>query len=253
MNSVLSARQKTPLITVKGLRKDLAGNPLLDIAHLELYAGEAVLLTGRNGAGKSTLLRILAGLERADQGCLHYGESSKNGPTPRDVIYLHQQPMLFDRSVADNIGYGLKVRGCSRAEIADRVTHALHWSGLEHLARRNAKTLSGGEKQRVALTRAWVLEPRYLLLDEPTANMDGEALTLTLQLVARLVAEGVGIVLCSHGLRADSPLFKRALHLHNSLLRELKSPQNLPTNGPTNELAKSMDATKQCVCQRSIS
>ncbi len=192
------------LLTFYGLEKSHAdGRRLLDIARLDISAGACLLLTGENGAGKTTLLKIVAGLETPDAAEVEYrGQRLAWQAAQRlyrhDVIYLHQQPYLFDSSVADNIAYGLKRTGIAKDEIAQRVEQALEWAGLGALAARNARKLSGGEQQRVALTRAWVLSPCVLLLDEPLASMDPEARERSYFLIQRLKAEGIGVVIASH-------------------------------------------------------
>jgi tungstate transport system ATP-binding protein len=210
------------LLSACQLQKTFGDRLLLNIDSLAFYAGEAVLLSGRNGAGKSTLLKIMAGLESFDSGTLSYRGAPLNRRAHRNiggkVIYLHQQPCLFDSSVEANVGYGLKARANSPQ--AARIHQALTWSGLAHLAKRNAQTLSGGEKQRIALARAWVMEPELLLLDEPTANMDAESREQTLFLIRRLINEGMGIVLCSHEFKTDHRLIQRELHLEAGHLTE---------------------------------
>ncbi|WP_207061397.1 ATP-binding cassette domain-containing protein [Motiliproteus sp. SC1-56] len=213
---------RTPLLEVRGLKKNFGRRTLFEIDQLALQAGEACLLSGRNGAGKTTLMRILAGLEPCDEGTLYYRgqplRTGRRGCLGGRVIYLHQQPCLFDASVEKNLAFGL--RHLSRQVAGLRVEQALAWSGLGHLAARNARTLSGGEKQRIALARAWVLDPELLLLDEPTANMDSEALEQTLFLVRRLINEGTAILLCCHDLRSEQRLVHRRLTLRDGTLRE---------------------------------
>ena len=228
-----------PVITARCLSKQFGQRDLFNIDRLDLHAGEAILLTGRNGAGKSTLMKILAGLEHSDGGQLNYHGIPLSRRHQRRlggrVIYLHQQPYLFDCRVDTNIGYGLK--HLSRDERQHRVQQALQWSGLEHLRERNAKSLSGGEKQRIALARAWVMNPELLLLDEPTANMDAEAREQTLFLIRRLINDGVGVVLCSHEFKGDMRLIRRQLHLEDGRLRELEfgdRPQDASNNNNNN-------------------
>jgi len=190
-------------ICYRGLSKRIHGQRLLDIAELSLQPGHCVALSGRNGAGKSTLMRILAGIEHADALRLHDGGRVLQGRAARShlrgqVIYVHQHPYLFDRPVVDNIGYGLRCQGVVGEPAAVRVEQALDWAGLAHLRDRNAREVSGGERQRLALARAWVLRPRLLLLDEPTANLDSQARRQTFRMVERLTAEGVGVLLATH-------------------------------------------------------
>ena len=191
------------LLLVEGLTKRFGERLLLDIGRMEIEAGAAYVLTGANGAGKSTLLRILCGLERAEvDSLLFMGERLLLAPYPacmRDAIaYVHQHPVMFSTSVADNIAYGLKARGLARDEIAGRVDEAIAWAGIGHLRRSPPQTLSGGEKQRVALARARVLRPRLLLLDEPTANLDGQAREAVIALIPTLVHGGSSVVMACH-------------------------------------------------------
>ena len=202
-------------IHYQGLRKTIHGRLLLDIDELCLHAGRCVALSGRNGVGKSTLMRMLAGIEQADALALHRndgpllrGRAARNWVRGQ-VIYVHQHPYLFDRRVADNIGYGLRCRGIVGAEAARRVDEALDWAGLSHLRERNAREVSGGERQRLALARAWVLRPRLLLLDEPTANLDAQARQQAFEMVDRLTTNGVGVLLATHEYPAVAHLCDR--------------------------------------------
>lgn len=195
-----------PLLRLRDIRKTLpSGRRLLEIEAIDIHAGGCLLLTGPNGVGKTALLKIIAGLEPPDHALVDYRGTRLAWPAARrryrrDVIYLHQQAYLFDRSVMENVTYGLRGFGLSRAQIGERVERALEWCGLTHLASRNARELSGGEKQRVALTRALVLSPRVLLLDEPFAGLDEESRNRTGFLIQRLKSEQVAMVVTSHEL-----------------------------------------------------
>lgn len=221
------------LLTFYGLEKSRAdGRRLLNIARLDIPAGACLLLTGENGAGKTTLLKIVAGLEAPDCAEIEYQgrRLAWHAAQPhyrRDVIYLHQQPYLFDSSVTDNIAYGLRRAGVAKAEIAQRVEQALEWAGLDALATRNARKLSGGEQQRVALTRAWVLSPRVLLLDEPLASMDHEARERSYFLIQRLKSEGIGVVIASHEVERLAAVADVHLRLDAGMLRAdtLRAPK----------------------------
>lgn len=193
----------TAMIELAGLKKRFGERQLFDINRLVLRCGAAYVLTGLNGTGKSTLLRILAGLETADVESVRFLEAEATlSPYPkvlRDaVVYVHQHPVMFSTSVAENIAYGLTARGLAREEITRRVDEAMQWAGVEHLRRSKPATLSGGEKQRVALARARVLRPQLLLLDEPTSNLDGAAREQVIALIPSLVAEGRTVVMACH-------------------------------------------------------
>jgi tungstate transport system ATP-binding protein len=116
----------------------------------------------------------------------------------RAIVYVHQHPIMFSTSVFHNIAYGLLARGESRAGVAPKVEEAMRWAGVEHLRDTSPARLSGGEKQRVALARARVLQPRLLLLDEPTANLDGPAREQVISLIPTLLDAGSSVVMACH-------------------------------------------------------
>lgn len=191
------------IVRYNGLRKTVHGRLLLDIDVLEINEHTCVALSGRNGAGKSTLMRIIAGLETPDSVTVTF--DGKPLPWRRacrqmrtHVIYLHQNPYLFDCSVTDNIAYGLRRQQLPIREISHKVSEALDWAGIGHLQLRNARELSGGERQRVAFARARILSPRVLLLDEPMTNMDSEAREQTCRMIRRLKDDNVSILLATH-------------------------------------------------------
>lgn len=191
------------LLTIDGLRKDFGTRRLFDIDRLMIREGAAYVLTGLNGTGKSTLLRILAGLEGAECARASFlGEELRWHPYPRrlrdSIVYVHQHPVMFSTSVAGNIGYGLAARGMPRAQVQQRVEAAMEWAGVAHLRDSRPLTLSGGEKQRIALARAKVLEPRLLLLDEPTSSLDGAAREQVIRLIPSLTAAGASVIVACH-------------------------------------------------------
>ena len=212
------------IIRYNALRKTVHGNLLLDIESLAIHEQCCVALSGRNGAGKSTLMRIIAGLEAPDSVGVTYDGAAM--PWRRacqqmrtHVIYLHQHPYLFDRSVTDNIAYGLRRQRLSIKDISRKVSAALDWAGIGHLQLRNARELSGGERQRVAFARARILSPRVLLLDEPTANMDSEAREQAHRMIKRLKEDGVSILLSTHEFHTVSHLCDAHLSLESGSLQ----------------------------------
>jgi ABC-type multidrug transport system ATPase subunit len=212
------------------LEKHFNTRHVLSIGRLVLAPGRVVHLTGRNGAGKTTLLKILAGLEPPDRCDVLLNSCNRPWHAVRqrlrhDVVYLHQQPCMFDGTVADNLGYGMRVTGVPRVRRRQAVAGMLERLGLEHAAPRNARTLSGGEQQRLALGRAWLLQPRVLLLDEPTANMDREFRRQTWSLLQEVLSDEIAIMVSSHELtESECP---NCLNLHLQDCRLNAGPPSL--------------------------
>lgn len=191
------------LLSVSQASKSYAGKALLEIADLTLSQGDLIVLSGDNGSGKSTLLRMLAGLEPSDRLRMRFdGLEATEQAYPRElrrrIVYVHQHPYLFNTSIADNIRYGLRLREMSAAEREERVAEAIAWAGVGHLLEVAPVRLSGGEKQRVALARAKVLEPRVLLVDEPTASLDAQARAQVVELLRRTATGDNCVVVACH-------------------------------------------------------
>lgn len=191
------------LLAVHGMRKRHGERLLFEIDTLAIEPATAYVLTGVNGAGKSTLLRMLAGLERCEDCTVEFeGRHLPLHPYPaalrRAIVFVHQHPIMFSTSVFDNIAYGLLARGDSRRAVAPVVEAAMRWAGVEHLRDTDPARLSGGEKQRVALARARVLQPRLLLLDEPTSNLDGPAREQVISLIPTLLEAGGSVIMACH-------------------------------------------------------
>ncbi len=215
-------------IEITGLHKRFRDHAVLDEVNLRIQGGKCTLLSGVNGAGKSTLLRIIAGLERPDRCRIDTG----HGPTSwsqsrailqRHTLYLHQSPYMFDGSVHYNLRYALP-RQTDRRESDRLIEEALEWAGLTDHVKRPAKTLSGGEQQRVALARTWLRRPRVLLLDEPIANLDQETRQRTLELLSLLKSRNMAMILASHDLSHFSTLLDHHLHLADTRLIPLDHP-----------------------------
>ena len=190
---------------LSGVVKVYQDRRVLDIESLDIYRGEILVLVGPSGAGKSTLLRLLNFVELPTAGCISFLDyewrEGRAVPLPlrRRVTTVFQQPVLLDRSVEANVHYGLRLRG--QLDGKKHVQDVLSRVGLGELATRRARTLSGGELQRVSLARAMVLQPDVLLLDEPTANLDPYNVGLIEEIVQAINREhGTTIVLVTHNI-----------------------------------------------------
>jgi tungstate transport system ATP-binding protein len=165
-----------PLYTLRNIQHCYGERTILDLPALDIARGEVLGIVGPSGSGKTTLLRLLQFLEAPTTGSIIFDGEHLNGQLDlglrRRVATVFQSPALLDRSVYDNVAYGLQLRGASARDSRELILGALDRVGLLDLSRARARTLSGGEAQRVALARALVLQPTALLLDEPTANLD---------------------------------------------------------------------------------
>ena len=150
------------------------GRLLLDRVTLRLGMGPLTVLLGPNGAGKSLLLRVVHGLLAPSEGRVIW--SAPDAHLHQAMVF--EQPVLLRRSTAANVDHALALRGVRRSERADRRDEALRRTGLAHLARQPARTLSAGEQQRLALARAWAVRPQIVFLDEPTSSLDPAATLL---------------------------------------------------------------------------
>lgn len=194
----------TPIYSLRNIEKRYGKKTALKINSLDLLPGRIYSLSGANGAGKSTLLQLLALLDKPNSGEIRF-EGEVVGWRWRDlrrsrrkITLVHQSPYLFDTTVFQNLLLGLRLRGKVMKSDRQRVLDALQAVGLERFAERRARELSGGEMQRVALARALVLEPRVLLLDEPTANVDHASSEYFEQLMLELSKQGMTVIFSSH-------------------------------------------------------
>ncbi len=192
----------TPKLSVRGLVAKRASHRVLDVPALDVPAGRVLAIIGPNGAGKTTLLLHLALLERPQRGDVRFDGAPSSGrelALRRRMAVAFQEPLLLDRTVRANVEEGMRLRGVGGRERRARADRWLRQFGIEALAQRSARTLSGGEAQRASLARAFALQPEVLLLDEPFSALDQPTReTLTADLAAALAETGVTAVLVSH-------------------------------------------------------
>ncbi len=216
------------IFELQGLRKAYGNRTVLDLDELSVRAGEILALVGPSGAGKSTLLRLLNFLETPTAGVIRYDGAEVTGAAPlslrRQITTVFQRPMLQRASVRENVEYGLRLRGLRPDGTVDDMIEEV---GLSAFARQPARKLSGGEMQRVALARALVIEPRVLLLDEPTANLDPYNVGLIEDIIRRRNAErGTTLVLVTHNVfQARRLAHRTGLMLGGKLIELDDTPQ----------------------------
>ncbi len=218
-----------PLFQLRELVQTYNARTILQLDALDIRNGEMLALVGPSGAGKSTLLRLLNFLEAPASGKIFYrGNEVGSGSIPlalrREITTVFQRPVLLNTNVWHNVAFGLNLRG---VQADARVDEMLTRVGLQHMAHASARTLSGGEMQRVALARALAIEPRVLLLDEPTANLDPYNVSLIEEIVrAQNREHHTTVVLVTHNIFQAKRIAERVGLLLNGQLIELAATEN---------------------------
>lgn len=217
-NAISAPRSLLPL-RLDDICFQARGRPIIEGISLEFAAGARSVILGPNGAGKSVLMRICHGLLAPTSGRVAWNACEPANGRHRQAM-VFQRPVMLRRSALANVAYGLKLAGVGRSERQSRAQRAIEELGLAHLAGRFARVLSGGEQQRLALARAWALEPEVLFLDEPTANLDPGATREIEAAIARIGAAGTKIIMVTHDLGAAKRLADEIIFLHNGRVLE---------------------------------
>ena len=207
---------------VEGLTFSAGGKDILHKINFRLNADGKTFIVGPNGAGKSVLLKICHGLLTPQSGKVVWSNSAENNPDYKQGM-LFQRPILLRRSARANIEYALAVRGISGVQRRRRVDAVLEQTGLASLANQNARVLSLGEQQRLALARVWALEPRILFLDEPTAHLDPSSTRMVEDVISGIFDTGTKIVMTSHDMGQVKRLADEVLFLYRGQLLEKTS------------------------------
>ena len=208
-----------------------ADRPAVDALDLEIADGEFLVLVGPSGCGKSTSLRMLAGLEEIDDGAIRIGgrDVTDVPAKDRDIAMVFQNYALYPHmTVADNMGFALKMAGVNKADIATRVREAAKLLDLEPYLDRKPKALSGGQRQRVAMGRAIVRSPQVFLMDEPLSNLDAKLRVQTRTQIAQLQRRlEVTTVYVTHDQVEAMTMGDRVAVLKDGLLMQVGKPREL--------------------------
>ena len=205
--------------------------PAVDKINIEIADGEFLVLVGPSGCGKSTTLRMLAGLEEVNEGRILIGDRDVTNvpPKDRDIAMVFQNYALYPHmTVAENMGFALKIAGVAKEERASRVLEAAKILDLEPYLSRKPKALSGGQRQRVAMGRAIVRNPQVFLMDEPLSNLDAKLRVQTRTQIASLQRRlGVTTVYVTHDQVEAMTMGDRVAVLKDGVLQQVDSPRNL--------------------------
>src|ERR671933_304371 len=208
-----------------------ATKPAVDQLDLAIEDGEFLVLVGPSGCGKSTSLRMLAGLEDVNAGRILIGDRdvTQMPPKDRDIAMVFQSYALYPHmSVADNMGFALKIAGVNKSEIKTRVEEAAKILDLTQYLERKPKALSGGQRQRVAMGRAIVRKPQVFLMDEPLSNLDAKLRVQTRTQIASLQRRlGVTTVYVTHDQVEAMTMGDRVCVLKDGLLQQVGTPREL--------------------------
>lgn len=203
---------------VEGMSFAAGGRTLLDNVSFTLPRGGITAIIGPNGAGKSLTLRLCHGLLSPVAGAVRWGgDGGQIGGTSRHAM-VFQRPVMLRRSARANLAHA--VSAVIGGDVAGRTQAALVRFGLEALADRPARLLSGGEQQRLAIARAWALEPEVLFLDEPSSHLDPGATRQIEQIIAELAEEGLTMLMTTHDFQQARRLAARVLFLNKGRLVE---------------------------------
>jgi lipopolysaccharide export system ATP-binding protein len=220
-------------LQTRDLTKSFGGRTVVRGVSLEIASGEVVGLLGPNGAGKTTTFSMVVGLTAPDTGrVLLDGEDVTDDPmyirARKGIGYLPQEPSIFrGLSVEQNILAILETLDTNGADRRSRLRELLNELGLSGLAKSPAYTLSGGERRRVEITRALVISPSFMLLDEPFAGIDPIAVSDIQQIIFHLKARGIGVLITDHNVRETLRITDRAYIVHDGVIFRSGTPQSL--------------------------
>ena len=212
------------------------GRAIIDRVTCDLEAGPRTVILGPNGSGKSVLMRLCHGLLTPTSGRIVW-RGNVDQRRPRAQAMVFQRPVMLRRSALANVTYGLELAGVPRAKRERRAREVLDAVGLTQVAARPARVLSGGEQQKLALARAWALEPEVLFLDEPTANLDPGATREVERIVDEIHESGTKIVMTTHNLGQARRLADEILFMSGGRLADHAPVEQFFADPSTGEAA----------------
>ena len=218
-------------VILKNLVKRFNAVTAVDDLSIEIQDREFAVLVGSSGCGKSTVLRMIAGLETISSGEIFIGDTLVNDmePKDRDIAMVFQNYALYPHmNVRDNLGFGLKIRKFSKADVDARVQEAADILGIEELLERIPKELSGGQRQRVALGRAIVRKPKVFLFDEPLSNLDAKLRVAMRAEISKLHRRlGATIIYVTHDQVEAMTMADRIFIMHKGRLQQTGLPMEV--------------------------
>ena len=237
-NVLEEAKAVSVNLEIVGLQKNYNAVTALKSVSMELKGNKIIVLLGVNGAGKTTLMRILAGLEKPDRGQILFNNQNTDPKELRQISTLvFQKTAMFTMNVYQNLAFGLKIRKVPKEVIPKRISVALQAVRLIGFEKRRAKKLSGGEQQRIALARAFLLDTDVLLLDEPTANLDPNSSTIIEKVIISQKSSQRIIIMATHNLNQARRVADEIVHIHDGEVVEIAKTDDFFEN-PKSEISR---------------
>ena len=229
----LSVRKASLVMNKKKLLKEVSFN---------VQKNSILSIVGPNGAGKTSLLKVLHGIYELNSGSISWGAYSINEIKKMQAM-IFQNPLLLKRSVKENIEYVLKIRNYAKSEILNKTNEVLDLCNITELQNQEAHRLSGGEKQKLSIARAWVLNPNILFLDEPTLNLDPPSVYEIEDLIINMHEKDTFVMFASHDLRQVRKLSQEVVFLYDGKLIE-KTESKKFFESSASDLTKSFIQTR---------
>ena len=233
------------LLRIENLGQTYNDVVILTDINLSLERGEVFVLIGPTGSGKTTLMKLLDLLEKPSSGHIYFDEvdvtaaESDRLATRRRMSLVQQKPIVFSMNVYDNVVAGLKWRGIAKDSVKEKVEYTLDLVGMADYAGRDAKTLSGGETQRIALARALVVEPELLLLDEPTANLDPNSVSKIEEVIEHVIKEHeISVFMTTHDMVQGQRLSHKVGVLIDGRMLQMGKPNEIFNAPQSKEVAE---------------
>lgn len=230
------------VLRAEGLCKTYGKRPVLSSVSVGLTGGEIVGLLGPNGAGKTTTFSIIVGIIRPDSGVIKYDDEDitlwpMHKRARRGVTYLPQEPSVFRKlTVEENIMAILETTRLNKPQREERLHELLAELRIGHLASNRADSLSGGERRRVEISRALVMSPAFMLLDEPFAGIDPLSVVDIQEIILQLRNSGIGILLTDHNVRETLTICDRAYLLSDGKVFEEGTPEDITSSARAREV-----------------
>ena len=236
MNSIL------PLKIIK-LNYKVGGKIILKNITTEIYPGPPKIILGPNGAGKTILMKLCHGLIQPTSGSIRWSASHTKTFTSTHTM-VFQRPIMLRRSVIDNLFFVLKSKGIKKKIQYELVENALDLVKMSGLSKFPARSLSQGEQQKLALARAWLLNPEVLFLDEPTANLDPKATEIVENMVRKISNHGTQVLMTTHNIAQAKRIGNEILFLYEGELKEKTDSSSFFSSPRTKEACAFIEKEK---------